>query len=133
MAVTVVLVAIGVCALAVQVVWIRGFLAILGRRVRRHQWHMLTGGGLLVLVLVTFWSVRLGVGSLYGGPYPGAFEWFVTVQLGLGTASCLLMGLALWSMWERVWDLHRRAGMFAFASGFVASGVSEVLVGMALW
>lgn len=130
---TVVFVVVGVCALAAQVVWIRGFVAILNRRVHRHQWHMLVGGSLVVLTLVVFWGARLLVGGLYQGGFRNAFEWFVVLQLGLGTASCLLMGLALWSMWERVWDLHRRAGMFAFASGFVASGIGEVLVGMALW
>lgn len=116
-----------------QASWLAGLWAITRRRVRRHQTRMLVGLGLLAGALMVFWGPRLALGTVYRGPFRGAYGLLVWLQLGLSGVSLLLAALAIWAMWEGVWDLHRRAGMFAFASGFFASVSGEVLAAFLVW
>lgn len=116
-----------------QVSWLGGLRAIMRRRVRRHRTRMLVGLGLLAGGLVTFWGPRLAFGVAYRGPFQGAYGLLTSLQVGLSGGSLLLAALAIWAMWEEVWDLHRRAGMFAFVSGFFASVSGEVLAAFLVW
>ncbi len=121
------------CLAGSQVSLLGGFWAISRRRVRRHRRRMLLGMGLLILGLIVFWLPRVLLPVAYRGPYRGAYGLLVALQLGLGGASLTLAALAIWCTREGAWDLHRRAGMFAFMSGLFASVGGEVLAALIAW
>lgn len=121
------------CLAGSQISLLGGFWAISRRRVRRHRRRMLIGVGLLLLGLIVFWGPRVLLTVAYGGPYRGAYGLLVALQLGLGAASLTLAALAIWCTREGAWDLHRRAGTFAFMSGLFSSVGGEVLAVLIVW
>ncbi|MFB6355900.1 MAG: hypothetical protein ABEJ65_05230 [bacterium] len=111
----------------VPVVWILGIQSIESNDVKSHQFRMLTGYGILIFILLLYWGIEIGLGVHYKGYYREAFRLTSWIQRGLGSASLVLGGLALWGMNEGAWQLHRRAGMFTLLSGSVSALSSSVL------
>lgn len=112
--------------------WFTGLLAIYRRDVKNHQFRMLAGLGLLFIGFILLTSLRFKYTPLYEGVFVGAFDLVWWLNRGLSISSMLLASLAIWAMLENVWDLHKRAGMFAFVSGMVAQGMGLSMILM-IW
>ncbi len=102
------------------------------RRVRGHQWSMLGGLTCLGLGMVLFGIDRFLHGPLLPDAF-GAYGLLLPVMVGLTVLAGLAGGLAYWSMVERAWSLHRRAGMFAVFSGSSSSAIHLLLLVMKAW
>jgi uncharacterized membrane protein YozB (DUF420 family) len=122
-----------IVSIVVVIAYPSGLVAVESRNIKDHQFRMLTGtiglGGLLFLYGLNMMAPIL----VYDGLYLGAYSLLRWLILGLGVSGLALSLLAVWSMYETAWDLHRRAGMFGMISGTVTGLSCLISLGMHLF
>lgn len=106
-----------------------GLVSVEKRDIKNHQFRMLTGTIALGLLLLIYVGVFITSFFEYSGLYRGAYNLLFWLIVGLGLSGFSLSLLAVWSMYEAAWDLHRRAGMFGMLSG-TFSGLSSIIASL---
>lgn len=107
-----------------------GLVAIDDKAVKDHQYRMLAGYISLLVALALYWAMEIKFYPLYTGSFQAAFWLMSWLQRILGVFSLIFGGIALWSVQEGSWTLHRRLGMFTFLSGSTTSLISCLLIVM---
>jgi uncharacterized membrane protein YozB (DUF420 family) len=111
---------LAVASLIVVSFYPAGLVAIESRDIKNHQFRMVSATIALSVICLIYGLNFLFAFYSYKGLYRDAYWLLTWLTFGLGISGLSLSLLAIWSMYEAAWDLHRRAGMFGMLSGTVS-------------